>query len=106
MLKGCEVKAFEVKDKSFTFAIVCENTNPLIMQADSENLMKMWMTAIKNSSIGIYGLSKRTDFAEFYEVLGIPVDSRTDLSQNQLNRFYRKAALSTHPDKGGDPKKV
>lgn len=38
---------------------------------------------------------------KFYDILGVAKDA----SQEDIKRAYRKAAITNHPDKGGDPEK-
>ena len=101
-MKGCDIK---ISDKTeahpFCFAITHETQAPIFLDAENESVMKMWMNALKNSAMGIFGLSKRTDFTEYLTILGIPQGS--ELTSSLLTKSYRKISLKAHPDKGGDP---
>ncbi|CAO1637095.1 unnamed protein product [Parajaminaea phylloscopi] len=43
-------------------------------------------------------MAETTDARSYYEILGVAVDA----SREELTRAYRKRALRTHPDRGGD----
>eukprot|EP00245_Coleochaete_scutata_P011786 TRINITY_DN4449_c0_g1_i1.p1 TRINITY_DN4449_c0_g1~~TRINITY_DN4449_c0_g1_i1.p1 ORF type:complete len:421 (-),score=124.70 TRINITY_DN4449_c0_g1_i1:621-1883(-) len=45
--------------------------------------------------------TKKSDNSKYYDVLGVPKTANAD----QLKKAYRKAAITNHPDKGGDPEK-
>ena len=44
------------------------------------------------------------DFSEYYARLNLNKDEATTASQ--INRAYRKAAIKSHPDKGGNVEEV
>jgi len=101
-MKGCDIKLADSKDRPCSFAIVADGQTPIFLDAEQEGVMKLWMNALKNAAMGIYGLSKRTDFTEYYSLLGIPEDKEDDLTLSFLTKQYRKISLKAHPDKGGD----
>jgi curved DNA-binding protein CbpA len=39
--------------------------------------------------------------SNYYDILGVSRDASSD----DIKKAYKKAALSHHPDKGGDPEK-
>ena len=102
LLKGCDIKVADKSDAhQFSFAITHDQQSPIFLCAENERDMKMWLNALKNAAMGIYGLSKRTDFSEYLNTLGIP--GGTELTMSVLSKAYRKLSLKAHPDKGGDP---
>jgi hypothetical protein len=101
-MKGCDIKLADSKDRPCSFAIVADGQTPIFLDAEQENVMKLWMNALKNAAMGIYGLSKRTDFTEYYHLLAIPEDKEDELTLSFLTKQYRRVSLKAHPDKGGD----
>lgn len=104
LLKGVDVKVTDHRERKHSFAITNDDSSPMFLQADNETLCKLWMSSIKNASMGIYGLSKKTDFREYYMKLGLSY--LEDISIPALSKHFRKLCLKCHPDKGGDPKEV
>lgn len=102
LMKGCDIKVTESKERPCSFAIVADGQTPIFLDAEDKKIMKIWMNALKSAAMGIYGLSKRTDFTEYYSLLGIPEDKDFDLTIKFLTKQYRRISLKAHPDKGGD----
>ena len=61
------------------------------------------MKALENAATGKVGPAV-INFEEFYEALSMERDDSYSLVE--LNKFYRRAALRSHPDKGGDAETV
>jgi curved DNA-binding protein CbpA len=58
------------------------------------------MKALEKAATSTSDGPANIDFTEYYEALGLDPDDEPTLAQ--INRAYRKAALKSHPDKGGD----
>lgn len=63
----------------------------------------MWIKALEKAATGAVG-PVTINFDEFFDALGMERDS--SYTGSELNKFYRKAALKNHPDKGGDVEAV
>lgn len=59
----------------------------------------VWIDALQKAAEGIVRGPTTINWSEYFEVLNMPPDEEYTL--NSLNKAYRKAALKTHPDKGG-----
>jgi hypothetical protein len=64
----------------------------------------VWMKALEKAATGEVGAVTTINFDEFYDVLSMERDA--SFTSIELNKFYRKAALKNHPDKGGDAETV
>ena len=62
------------------------------------------MDVIGKAAVGILPGPKTINWNEYYEILNI--SQNEELTINSLNKAYRKAALKTHPDKGGSVDEV
>ncbi len=108
MLTACNVEETPHREREFVFQVLFINSEekPLILQADSEQLMNVWVAAIKNSSKGIYGLVKPSDLTEYFDILEIPVEKRLNINNAELVSFFNRIAELTHPNNGGDLNQV
>lgn len=97
-IQGCKVEVVNHKDKKFAFAIKHSTKKPLMMAADDERTLNMWIGQL---NAAINGDNRPTmPPQECAELLDIAYSS--DLTIAQTNKAYRKMCLRVHPDKGGD----
>ena len=61
------------------------------------------MKAIEKAATGKVG-PLTINFDDFFDALGM--ERYSSYTYAELNKFYRKAALKNHPDKGGDVEAV
>lgn len=125
VVRGCEVIQVPHQEKRFCFVLKHKQRQPLYLSAEKEKLMfskrnnisnhfiilflyfivsLVWMDALTKAATGILPGPKTIDWNEYYDILNIPYNE--ELTLNSLNKAYRKAALKTHPDKGGDVDRV
>eukprot|EP01038_Epipyxis_sp_PR26KG_P007064 gene7064-9642_t len=102
---GCEVSDVlnEEKQEKPNIVLLKNNRsgdrNPLVLQSNDQNIMKVWVKALK-AAAGGESKSNVVDYEKCYIILGLNPRDNPPLAE--INRSYRKAALKSHPDKGGD----
>lgn len=63
----------------------------------------VWIKALEKAATGQVG-PITINFDDFFDALGM--EREASYTYNELNKYYRKAALKNHPDKGGDAEAV
>ena len=51
----------------------------------------------------ICGANLETSKEELFEQLGLPTESRTTATEQDIKKAFREKVKTAHPDKGGDP---
>lgn len=98
-VKGCEAVPVAHDDKTFEFMIKVQNENALYVQAADSRTQNMWIKALSVASRG-KPVKVEIDYDACYQILKL--DPANHHTSSEINRAYRKAALKSHPDKGGD----
>lgn len=64
----------------------------------------VWVQALDKAAKSTHDGPTTVDFTEYYVRLNL--DKNENPTTSQINRAYRKAALKSHPDKGGSVDEV
>jgi hypothetical protein len=98
-LTGAEVTSIPDEAATFSFVIKLAQESPFYLQAPDARTLSMWIKAISTAARG--KIEKPViDLPSSYSLLGLDINSH--LTSADVNRAYRKKALKSHPDKGGD----
>jgi hypothetical protein len=96
-LKNAAVHIHVHRQRTYCFEVTHAERRPVCFDAKSEAEREEWMRLIITAAQGPVNAPKTV--RHFYDVLGLPEDA----TLNQIKKTYRKLALKSHPDKGGNP---
>eukprot|EP01031_Cornospumella_fuschlensis_P024488 gene24488-29597_t len=95
-IRDAEITPIEHKEKQFTFAVKPLGESVISLQAPDLKSYNAWIKALSYAAQE----EDEPDFEDNYLLLGLASSAQPNAAE--VNRAYRKAALRSHPDKGGD----
>lgn len=95
-VEGCVTKVINHRERNFVFSVSAGEID-FYLCAESERDMKLWLNTL---DVACTGLPRGINFQEYYDLLGLREEDCPTVAA--ISKAYRRAALSAHPDKGGD----
>eukprot|EP00935_MAST-01C_sp_MAST-1C-sp1_P002424 g2424.t1 len=95
-LKDAKVNILVHRQRPFCFEVTHQERRPVCFDAGSEEARNEWMRLLIIAVEGPVNAPKTV--GQYYEVLGLSEDA----SLKEVKKTYRRKALKSHPDKGGD----